>query len=89
MKNIIKLISIFILVISMGFPAISKSFDETLKLAKSGNTDAQYNLGIMYFYGYGTLSNKQKSAYWIKKAYGNGISDAKENWDRNELWKYE
>ncbi len=45
----------------------------------------QYYVGEMYF----DRDNKKKAAYWIKEAHKNGSEDAKEFWDKNELWKYE
>ena len=62
-----------------------------LKLgANSGiNKQAQYLLGIMYFYGEANPVDKKSAAYWMKKAFENGSSDAKEFWDKNEMWKIE
>jgi TPR repeat protein len=47
------------------------------KEAKSGNADAQYNLGIMYYIGEGGVSKDYIKAHeWWKKAAGQGNADA-------------
>lgn len=53
------------------------------------NKDAQYELGLMYYYAKGTTKNTKKAAYWIRKAYENGNSEAKKVWESLELWNYE
>ena len=40
------------------------------------------------YYGYGTLKNYQKAAYWVRKAYEHGYEDAKKAWDELKLWRY-
>jgi len=37
--------------------------------AEKGNSDAQYNLALMYAYGEDVLKNMTKAKHWIKKAY--------------------
>lgn len=44
----------------------------------------QLSLGQIYF----NEKNFKKAAYWIEKAHLNGSSEAKEYWDKNNLWKY-
>lgn len=67
---------------------LSDAFNGFLKSAE-GNKNAQYELGLMYYYAKGTSKNNQQAAYWIKKAYENGHSEAKKVWEGLELWKYE
>lgn len=40
--------------------------------AQSGDPDAQYALGYMYYYGIGTVRDKQTAKIWIKRAAGQG-----------------
>lgn len=40
--------------------------------AQSGNPDAQYALGYMYYYGIGTVRDPQTARLWIKKAAAQG-----------------
>lgn len=37
-------------------------------LAKKGNPDAEYTLGYLYYYGYGTNKDKSKALIWIRRA---------------------
>lgn len=60
-----------------------------LKKCAGDNKNAQYELGLMYYYAKGTNKNNQLAAFWVKKAYENGHSEAKKVWDGLELWKYE
>ena len=57
-------------------------------IPEQGHAKAQYNLGVIYANGEGTLTDKIQSAYWIKKSFENGYSDAKDFWDKFELWQY-
>ncbi len=59
-----------------------------LKKCANENLDAQYELGLAYYYGKGTMKNNGLAAYWIKKANDNGHVKAKEVWEALELWKY-
>lgn len=59
------------------------------KQCADGNSDAQYELGLMYYYAKGTEKNNQQAAYWIKRAYENGHGEARKVWDGLELWKYD
>lgn len=42
------------------------------KLAKSGNSNAQYNLGMMYYNGQGVAVNKIMAFVWLDMASNNG-----------------
>ena len=50
--------------------------------------NAQYELGLYYFDDNSKYKNKKRAAYWIEKAHKNGSKDAKEFWNKNELWRY-
>jgi TPR repeat protein len=52
--------------------------------ATQGNKNAQYNLGIHYFY----KKEYQKAKIWLRKSYSAGNKDAKIFWDKHDLWKY-
>ena len=43
----------------------------------------------MYYNGEGTSIDKKQAAVWMDKAYLNGWEEAKEMWNKLELWKYE
>ena len=53
-----------------------KSFE---KAARRGNTDAEVNLAILYFYGWGTPQNFGTGLYWLKSAADQGNSVASAN----------
>lgn len=42
------------------------------RAAKNGNTDAQYQIGIMFLEGQGLAANPEDAAYWFRKAAQNG-----------------
>lgn len=50
-----------------------------LPLARKGNTDAQYLMGVIYSHAKGNLRDYQKSAYWYDKASEKGIKEAQFN----------
>lgn len=59
------------------------------KAAKQDCAVAQYALTMMYIDGEGCEQNYSKAAYWCKRAYENGDKQAKNIWDKYELWKYD
>lgn len=44
------------------------SFGEIEESARSGDPDAQYALGYLYYYGIGTTKDKQTGLLWIRRA---------------------
>ena len=48
-------------------------------LAKKGDIDAQYNLGLMYDNGYGVKQDYKKAIEWYEKAVNQGVVDAQHN----------
>ncbi len=48
------------------------SLDRVQQAAESGDPDAQYALGYMYYYGIGTIRDSQTADLWIKKAASQG-----------------
>lgn len=42
------------------------------KAAEQGNSEAQYNLGVMYHYGQGVPQNQSVAKEWFSKACHNG-----------------
>ena len=51
------------------------------KAADQGNTDAQNNLGVMYYSGEGVPRDAAKATEWFKKAAAQGNADAQANLD--------
>ena len=45
--------------------------------AERGQSDAQYAIGYMYYYGEGVIENRRQAWYWITRAAEAGQSDAK------------
>ncbi len=41
-------------------------------LAHAGNADAQYTIGYLYYYGYGTNRDPQQASKWIRRAAAQG-----------------
>ena len=61
-------------------------------LADKGDASAQYDLAWMYANGDGVDKDMGRANYWMKRAYENKDTymreDAKEFWEKHELWKY-
>lgn len=53
-----------------------QAFETLLPLAASGNADAQYAVGYMYYYGQGTIEDPDMANNWIRKAAAQGQCDA-------------
>ncbi|MFN7098134.1 MAG: tetratricopeptide repeat protein [Gammaproteobacteria bacterium] len=49
-----------------------QAFKTLQPLAVKGNADAQYAVGYMYFYGYGTPKNNQLANKWMQSAAAQG-----------------
>ncbi len=45
-------------------------------LARAGNADAQYTIGYLYYYGYGTNRDPQRASKWIRRAAAQGNARA-------------
>src|SRR6185437_14545728 len=44
------------------------AFHKLLPLASKGNAEAEYAVGYMYYYGYGTSENQESGVFWINKS---------------------
>jgi TPR repeat protein len=53
-----------------------QSFEEIEKSAEQGYAQAQYNLGLMYYNGEGTLTDKKQAFYWYQKSAEQGHAKA-------------
>ena len=51
-------------------------FEETLKSARLGLPEAQYEVGLMYANGIGTAQNIAQAVDWIKQAAKQGLASA-------------
>ena len=54
-----------------------QAFDEFKRLAKLGNKDAIYNVGVMFLYGQGIEKNLTKAHAWFSLAADFGLDDAR------------
>ncbi len=54
----------------------AKVFELVFPLAASGNADAQYTLGYLYFHGLGTEKSEAQAMNWIQRAAKQGHSKA-------------
>lgn len=61
---------------ALDFQAAVESFE---KAAKTGNREAQYNLGICYYYGYGIPQNYTQAVHYYRLAGEQGHVDAQNN----------
>jgi hypothetical protein len=55
-----------------------QAFKTLQPLAVKGNADAQYAVGYMYFYGYGTPKNNQLALKWMQSAAAQGQPSAQQ-----------
>ncbi|NNM58792.1 MAG: sel1 repeat family protein [Legionellales bacterium] len=53
-----------------------QAFKTLQPLAVKGNPDAQYAVGYMYYYGYGTPQDNQLAFKWMQSAAAQGQRDA-------------
>ena len=51
-------------------------FQETLQVAKQGNAQAQFNLGVRYYNGQGVRQNYKIAKEWFGKACDNGLQQS-------------
>ena len=61
------LLTLFILLLPLAVQA-DDLFDSQLKLAKSGDAEAQFNVGEMYEIGFGVKQDKKEAKYWIGRS---------------------
>ena len=50
-----------------------------LERAQAGDAQAQFDLGVMYFYGEGVRQDREKAVYWYCKAAEQGYKDTSIN----------
>lgn len=55
-----------------------QAFDHLMPAAKRGNAEAQYAVGYMYFYGLGTVQNRDSAFHWMNKAAEQGQPQARQ-----------
>ncbi len=58
------------------------------KAADQGNADAQYHLGLCYYYGYGVEEDNAEAVNWLKKAADQGNEEAASKLRYMEYWDY-
>jgi len=76
-------ISIFLfMILCLGSPARADEFSELKSRAKSGDADAQYNLGIFYDNKEGKTRNARQAVNWYTKAAEQGLASAQFNLGR-------
>jgi len=56
-----------------------KAYDLFYKSAELGNADAQYNLGVMHYFGEETPIDKKRALYWYEKSAEKGNENAQFN----------
>jgi TPR repeat protein len=54
----------------------SRVFELVFPLAASGDADAQYTLGYLYFHGLGTQKSEAQAMNWIQRAAAQGHAKA-------------
>lgn len=54
----------------------SDTVNDCRKFALAGRSNAQYRLGMLYFFGDGTRDNMSKSVYWLTRAANSGNTKA-------------
>ena len=56
-----------------------KKFEIIKKAAEQGDAEAQYSLGVCYYYGYGVEQDDAEPADWFRKAAEQGYAEAQNN----------
>lgn len=75
-NKIIKCGLILLVVLISAFQAHGASFEATKISAEQGHQVAQYNVGVMYRDGQGTLMDMKKAFYWFEKSAVQGFANA-------------
>ena len=76
MKKIIILLAILLFLSLPQHAWAELSFEETKKLAEQGDTEAQYNLGRMYYSGEGVTQDYKQAFHWFQKPAEQGDTGA-------------
>ena len=74
MHRTLRTLFFFILLAAAGFSA--DDFAETKKKAETGDANAQYNLGIMYYEPNGVPRDYAEAMSWYRKAADQGLASA-------------
>jgi hypothetical protein len=53
-----------------------RAMEQLLPLAANGNMEAQYAVGYMYYYGFGTTQDTASGTFWIQRAADQGFGPA-------------
>ena len=75
-----RLIMLMLVMIIFALPVIVQAdglFDFQMKLAKKGNSEAEFKVGEMYETGFGVKKDMKEASKWITKAAGKGHETAK------------
>ena len=75
MKHLTKLLATALLALGLNQSVCAddaSDFRQTLQLAEQGVAKAQFNLGVMYYNGYGVRRNFHLSKEWFGKACDSG-----------------
>ena len=80
-RKIQKAIAVFaVIAVVMGsVPAFAANFEETLRSARLGNIEAQYELGLMYFEGKNVRQDYEEAARWYRLSAERGFAKAQNN----------
>ena len=81
MNNLLKKMMMALLVLGLSFSQMAQAdnvphFQETLKAAEQGDTEAQFNLGVMYAKGIGVPQDYAQAVQWYRKAAEQGEIEA-------------
>ena len=66
-RHFILLLTTLLLLLPLSIQA-DGLFDSQLKLAKSGDAEAQFNVGEMYEIGFGVQQNEKEARYWMARS---------------------
>lgn len=53
-----------------------RAMEQLLPLAAEGNMEAQYAVGYMYYYGFGTGQDTESGVFWIQRSANQGFKPA-------------
>ena len=75
MKLILLILAVVVTLVGCGESAEEQAAKAKTK-AQAGDTEAQYDLGLMYYLGKGVERDFQESETWMRKAAEQGNADA-------------
>ena len=78
--SLIRKLTLFLAPVILSVSAMAADFNQVQRSAIQGDSDAQYNLGVMYYEGEGVRQNIATAKEFFGKACDNGFQQGCDNY---------